>query len=115
MDTATNTGSESHDSSDDDTKITDAAKQSALSDSTQTALWALGNQLETMGLALVPPFQSVLEITHSVKPLTQQFLDELPLCDFGFEPPQAPAGADELERTHDKLPALKITKHVRWH
>jgi hypothetical protein len=103
----TNTGSESHDSSDDDTKITDAAKQFALSDTTQTALWALGIQLETMGLVTVPPFQPILDITHAVKPLTQQFLDELPICDLGFEPPQAPTGGDELERTHRQAASIE--------
>ena len=103
------TGSDSNGTSGDDTKITEAETQDqpALTDGTQTALWALGNQLENLGLSSVPPFQQMLEVTQTVKPLTQQFLEELLLIDLGFEPPQAPAGGDELERTHRQAASIE--------
>jgi hypothetical protein len=85
-------------------------EQPALSDTTQTALWTLGNQFESMGLALVNPFQSTLDATRSVKPLTQQFLEELTPCDLGFSPPQAPTGADELERSHRQAACIEDHK-----
>ena len=83
---------ESDHNSDNDTNIEDADSQGqhVLSDKTQTALWTMGNQLETMGLASGSPFQEMIDIIQNVKPLTQQFLDEMLSCDAGYVPPIAP-------------------------
>ena len=109
------TGSDSNGTSGDDTKITEAENQdqNALTDGTQTALWALGNQLENLGLSSVPPFQQMLEVTQTVKPLTQQFLEELLLIDLGFEPPQAPAGGLWISLQIWGLVRVQRARHLR--
>jgi hypothetical protein len=92
----------------DDTDIKES--ESVLRDTTQTALFTLGEQFTSLGVVTENPLVTLVQESYPVKFLTHQFWQEISLCGLVFNPPKAPPGADELERTHRQATCIEDAK-----
>jgi hypothetical protein len=84
--------------------------ESILMDTTQTALFTLGEQFVTLGVVPTNPLVPLVQASLPVKTLTQQFWQKIALCDLDLTPPRATPGADDLERTHRQAACIEDLK-----